>query len=77
MNVNVMNLLLAKAVAEQQGLSAQRAFEIGLVSSMMPGWQGLLLAMMAARNEAPPPPPKKDDVGVGASRSLTGSPAAK
>ena len=77
MNFNVMNLLFAKTVAEQQGLSSQRAFEIGLVSSMMPGWQGLLLAVMAARNEAPPPPPKKDDVGLGTSRSLPGSPTAK
>lgn len=65
MNFNVMNLLLAKTVAEQQGLSTQRAFEIALVSSMMPGWQGLLLAVMAARNEAPPP--RKEDPRLGTS----------
>lgn len=60
MNLNVMNLLVGKMLAEGQGLSEQRSFQLGLIAGMMPGFQGVLVTAMIAQREAPTPAPPID-----------------
>ena len=60
MNMNVMNLLIGKTVAQNEGVSQDRALQLGLVASMMPSILGVVVSMTIARREAPvpaPPPP--------------------
>jgi hypothetical protein len=56
MSINVMNLVLAKTIAEREGVSSDRALQLGLVGSMMPGYLGVVVAMTVARREAPETP---------------------
>jgi hypothetical protein len=51
--VNIMNLFLTKLFAERQNVSSQRALELGLLTSFLPGSSGLVLGIVAARREAP------------------------
>jgi hypothetical protein len=52
MNLNLMNFLVGKVVAEKLG--EQRSTQLGLVAGMMPGFQGVLMsAVIAQREEAP------------------------
>lgn len=50
MNV-VMNLVLIREIARNRGISSDRAFEIGLLSSMVPGPMGFMVALLAMGNE--------------------------
>lgn len=51
--ISAINLLLGKALAEREGLSDDRALQVGLIAGLMPGMQGVLLATLLARREAP------------------------
>lgn len=51
MNV-VMNLVLIREIARNRGISSDRAFEIGLLSSMVPGPMGFMVALLAMGNES-------------------------
>lgn len=52
MNLNLMNFLVGKVVAEKLG--EQRSTQLGLIAGMMPGMQGVLMtAVIAQREESP------------------------
>jgi hypothetical protein len=53
MTFNPLTLFLTKFLAERENVSSQRALELGLVTSFIPGNAGLLLGVVAARREAP------------------------
>src|SRR5215510_1746512 len=60
MGINIMNLVLAKTIAEREGVTSDRALQLGLVGSMMPSYLGVVVVMTVARREAsdaPPPEP--------------------
>jgi hypothetical protein len=54
MNNSMMNVLLGKMFGDQNNLSKDRAFQLGILAGMMPGMQGLMMAALIARRERPP-----------------------
>lgn len=50
--MNVFNLLIAKMFAQNQGVDDRRALELGLIASMMPLGQGIILTTMLAQQDA-------------------------
>jgi|SoiMethySBSTD1v2_1073268.scaffolds.fasta_scaffold5470229_2 hypothetical protein len=60
MNINFMNFALTMALLQRKGVSSQRATELGLLSSFVPGPMGLIVGVLAADREAPPAPPPEE-----------------
>lgn len=66
--MNIMSLLVAKTIAENQGVPSDRALQLGLVASMMPPVTGMLVSLMIAQREtssaksAPSPAPAQPRV---------------
>lgn len=60
--MNFLNFLLTRTLVENRTGNADRANQLGLVTSLMPGNLGLLLGVMLANNE--PVPSKTDTRGT-------------
>jgi len=58
MNLNMMNLLVGKTIAEREGVDESRAFQLGIIAGMMPSMQGVMIAALIARRERPETPAK-------------------
>jgi hypothetical protein len=71
MNNTILNLVIGRQIALSNDATESRAFQLGLVASMMPSMQGVLLAAMISRRERPEAPTTKTPGGNGA--TVTGS----
>lgn len=55
--INFMNFMMVRHFAESRRISGQRANELGMLASIVPGapMMGLMIGIMAVQNEPPPP----------------------
>ena len=53
--MNFLGFFLTKTLAEREGIASDRATELGLVTSLLPGPMGLVMGIVAAQRETPPP----------------------
>jgi hypothetical protein len=68
MNMNFMSFFVGKTVASDLG--EERSTQLGLISSLMPGSQGVLMAALIARREAPATSAPVDPKAVEAQRKM-------